>query len=479
MQAKGGRLPLALLLVVTAAIGLAFISNDSLWIDEGNTAYKALRPTITSWYHALISEGGSDAQMPGYMFFAWLWAKTVGTSEIALRASNLVWLFVTVLALRRRPMVWVALLSSPFLLYYLNELRPYMMQIAAAAITLEGLLRMDEDARIGWRWVLAGSILLCSSSLTGVVWVMGVLAYVVVDDPGRLRKSRFWSDLAWAAPILAFLGWFYLRSLLLGQAAASMGGGLLRSLGASAYELIGLMGLGPGRIELREDPASALAHAWLLTPAALVLMAAYAAGAWSLVRSAGRNRLWAVLVGIGLPMLVLCSLIFLKDFRLLGRHLAPLSVVFALGLSRTLSPRIADHRPIRHLAWIGWAAVTIGVVSAIMLRFADRHKKDDYRDAVGMAKTALENGRTVLWAADHRTAGYYGLFDAGGDLVDLAGTDGPPDLKGDELVILTKPDLVDPSGRIRDRLTASGFTVTGRLQAFTIWERTADNTGTP
>ena len=76
------------LFAIPLLLGLVFISPDSLWIDEGYAASKALQGSLAEWYRALVEEGGSDAQMPGYMLFIWAWAKVAGGTELALRLSK-------------------------------------------------------------------------------------------------------------------------------------------------------------------------------------------------------------------------------------------------------------------------------------------------------------------------------------------------------------------------------------------------------
>ena len=64
--------PLFLLLIAGATAFLA-VSSQSLWIDEANSAVKAIVPTWSEFVAKMSVERGSDLQMPGYMILLWIW----------------------------------------------------------------------------------------------------------------------------------------------------------------------------------------------------------------------------------------------------------------------------------------------------------------------------------------------------------------------------------------------------------------------
>jgi hypothetical protein len=464
------RPPLWLVGCITLAMGLLFVSTDSLWIDEGNAASKALQPSLASWYESLVSQGGSDAQMPGYMFYIWAWEKIFGSREFALRASNIPWLLVAIYFLRRTPFFWISLLVSPFVLYYINELRPYLMQIAGAAVIMSCFLERETRLESLWRKFLFGNLILCASSLTGVLWSAGALVSFLAVNPTIYKNKPIWRDLAIAAPPFLLLGAYSLKTLLLGQGAAQMGGGLVLSLAACAYELTGLMGLGPGRIELRENPRSVIQHALPLAGGVLVFGSAYLAGFVTMVKGMTRQQLFIAAMGLAIPLAILFSLVILKDFRLLARHLAPLSILLALALASLLSLSAKGFRFRQTATLLACMVISLGIVSAVSLRLGDRHKKDAYRDASTIAKAAIAEGREVFWAADGLTAAYYGLQVSEPNFQFINLKYPLPEINKPDLIIMSKPDIVDPKGNLRSLLKAQNFEITDTLQAFTIWE---------
>src|SRR5204863_234078 len=148
----------------------------SFWIDEALTAVKAMQPTFNSWWQAMAQEKASDLQMPLYMFYAWAYEKPFGSGEWALRLANLPWFLLGAVSFIRafssRPgaagffhndqqhadegvhapclnRTWTgtlllsfSVLFSPFAWYYLDEARPYAMQIGAGLMIAAALFRL-------------------------------------------------------------------------------------------------------------------------------------------------------------------------------------------------------------------------------------------------------------------------------------------------------------------------------------------------
>ncbi|HEY4951770.1 MAG TPA: hypothetical protein VII71_00100, partial [Verrucomicrobiae bacterium] len=129
-----------------------------------------------------------------------------------------------------------------------------------------------------------------------------------------------------------------------------------------------------------------------------------------------------------------------------------------------------------------------GLISALEIRFAPRHDKDDYRSAVAVAKKAVAEGKRTYWAADVQTAIYYGLIrdeerDTGSSQVILySARDAQKSLPASNLVVLSKVDLYDRSGAIREFLRDNGYEPAEQFQAFQLWRKPAtgvSNAGKP
>ena len=98
------------------------LTSQSLWIDEGAAAIKAMQPTLAGWWEALRTEANSNLQLLFQLGYLWVWEKVFGASEWALRASNIPWFAAGMMALvsiarenRLRVALLILGLSSPFL----------------------------------------------------------------------------------------------------------------------------------------------------------------------------------------------------------------------------------------------------------------------------------------------------------------------------------------------------------------------------
>ena len=172
-------------LTLTILVGLLAIRPDSLWIDEANSASKAIQPNLSAFVGLLKTDRGSDLQMPAYMVALWGWEKIFGKTEYALRSLNImfflsalaaVWLGLRGPAGRR----WIFTLlacSSAYLWAYLSEARPYLLQFCGAtwtAVAWNNPRLFPDPALVARDWTLAflGLLLLFASSLSTVfLWL--------------------------------------------------------------------------------------------------------------------------------------------------------------------------------------------------------------------------------------------------------------------------------------------------------------------
>ena len=144
-----------------------------------------------------------------------------------------------------------------------------------------------------------------------------------------------------------------------------------------------------------------------------------------------------------------------------------LSLLSAAGFERMVS---ANRLWMRATAM---AALAVLLISALEIRFAPRHRRDDYRTAATEALQAITNGRKVLWAADCSAARYYHVpvNEPAVILGSAIGNDSLRSQPAPDLVFLSKPDIYDPKGVIRNYLRNNDFKVIRELQAFRIFAR--------
>jgi hypothetical protein len=473
-----------LLALLACAVTCVAISSQSFWIDETQTALKAVAPTLHGWWHALYQEHNSNMQLPLYMIYIWGWARVFGVSEALLRAGNIPWFFVGFFAishfLRSRPSLRNAALLiyclHPFVWYYLDEARPYIMQLSGALLASGALFAAleapDEPLPSSWWWLfMAGIFILCGAGILGVPWAVVVLIPLVCC-PG-FRRSAFRSGLPAlivSVPLFVLLGsyfgWTVIANVQTGRMRMSVA-----SMLAVFYEQLGLLGLGPGKNDLRAGSVSTL-HPYLLPLSLLALPLG-----WGLFLAARRRfgltpaRLVSVLLLAAIPVCLIFTLGFLRHARVLGRHFSPLFPLILLAEAYLVLLFWESGRPVRRAAAL--LCVAALAVSSLEIRFAARHAKDDYRAAAAAATQTLAQGKTVWWCAARAGALYYH--------VPVSTTDTPGAVrwtygvpahftKLPDMIVLTKPDLGDPNGSIATFVAAHHYHIDRTLQSFTIWK---------
>lgn len=489
-----GQQPLSrdvMLWLTMAATLLAFcmaISGQSYWIDEANTAWRAAEPHFGQLVARMVSDTGSDAQMPLFLAAIWAWEKVAGHGEIALRAMNLLWLVpgLYIFANGRVDRFLVAG-TSAFLWCYLDEARPYGMQIGASLMVF-GLLERavvaactpgggDLLLRPHHLLLLAlGLVALAGSSLLGAIWAAAAVTAAAIAMPWRghrLAASYLAGPAVLLVLVLAPLGLYYLWTVFAGAGGTKVAVTDARNLVFSAYELLGFAGLGPGRMDLRAAGAAAFApHVIALASYGVLVGAVTLAGTIHLARNVAPRTLAACAIALAAATALILFAGYLMHWRVVGRHLAPaLAAVLAVqaaGVTR-LWPR-----PVGKLLVLGFLAMALA--SAASIRFAPRHAKDDYRSAAAVARSALTEGERVWWSADALGALVYdtplGQGCAGALYVFEPQPGFASALQAPTLVVTSKPDIYDPGGVLAAFLSDQHFRVTETFQAFQIWRRT-------
>ncbi|MDB6125908.1 MAG: hypothetical protein JWQ71_4901 [Pedosphaera sp.] len=483
-----------------AVLGLAVcavaISNQSLWIDEALTAGKAGQASLAGWWGMMKGDMGSDLQMPLYMIYVWGFAKVFGASEWALRAANIPWFvtglvaFIGAFPKERRIAAAVVAACCPFAWYYLNEARPYAMQIGASLMIFGAIYRLsqkeNETGSCERFWVVIfflGIISLCGSSMLGVIWAgAACLSLPMVfgwKRVGELARRHLLICLI-SLGLLLVLGGYYVWTLKVGARASEVGRTDLKNVGFVGYELLGFGGLGPGRLVIRDGGIGAfLPFAKEMVLFSVVVLDLVVLAGWSLFHRVPRKTLVGLIAVTGMPIVVLFGAGYAMHFRVLGRHFTPLLTVVLFVLAIGLSARWKRSHWASKPMVIGFLGLSLA--SCFLLRLAERHQKDDYRAAAAFANTALNAGQVVWWNAGKEGAAYYRLPIADGReekgravwLVNPA-----PEILGSlqmpEIIISSKPDVYDNGGVLGEYISQGKYFKLGSFAAFTIWQRKSD-----
>lgn len=473
--------------LVALVVALTAVSSDSFWIDEGLTGYKAIAPSLQECWQRLLDEGNTNLNMLLYMFTAWGWEKLFGHSEFGLRALNIPFLILSAMALwvvtkgRARALSLAFLCVSPFVWFYVNEARTYGILIGFSAVMTAAFYQWisieqrKESHDVIFGWILSiGGILLVWTHIIGIVFEFSI-GCAVLFVLGRRNLLPFLKQVALplVISILFHLGLlFYLMWLKKqGVEANAIGKTEFINIAFWVYEFFGFQGLGQGRNDLRSlEPVIFMNHMipWLLV--GLTWCAATISLLFCPWRKLFlRNTLLIAGFLVLLPLVLFLLIGVVKEIRFLPRYAAVSFPAFCLVLGLLFSHVLQSGKWIKIPVFV--LLLTL-LASSLSLRFAERHKKDDYRGAVALVKDFQHQGKSVLWAADRETAWFYGpSFD--GDPEEGVVSLQQYKLKRPPLpqvVLLSKVDIYDPGGEIRKLLETEKYTKETGPNTFTIYQ---------
>jgi hypothetical protein len=470
------------------------VSNDSLWLDEGDTAMYVMQPDFHAWWDRLRHDGQADCQMPLALLCSWVAGKWWGVQEWQLRALNLLWGALALVGMqrvgRRLQLPWLPMLLAiqPYFWFYTNEARPYALQLAGGTGLLLALVEFY-FARAGgtaWAWLLAvaGFFLFCATLLAPLPVAMTLLAggFIAWRSGWRLERRAVLILLGGLMACIP-VGIYYLTTLLRGARGAQVWPVDLKFLAYIVYEFTGLGGLGLSEAEIRQLARSPHLLAGLSGQVPQLLLPALTLGLLAALFFCGLRRCstrpdcrrlaagLGLVLGLTAAVLVVGSLGLQKAFW--ARHYAPVFPFYVALLGLGVTGLWTMARP----AW-RWLPVLLGgllVFSALNFRFAPALRKEDYRSAAQFARRALAENKSVWWLAGGYSAHYYGLdysearpepgrvFTAFRSSVDVRQLPLPA------VVVCNRPDIHDPGGVVGKIIAQHDYRIAARFQSFVIW----------
>jgi mannosyltransferase len=411
------------LVVLAAALRLATLGLQSYWFDEANTADIAAAPRLGDVLHRVRVE---EFCPPLYYLVAWTWGKLAGTGDVALRLLSatfgvasvpVAWALGRKLVSSRVGLIAAALTAtSPLLLYYSQENRPYALLILLSALSLLLLLRALEQPSA---WRLAGWGAVCVAAVGthyfAAFVVVGEVAVLAVRLPDRRRAA------AAVAPVLVASGAILLLALD-------------QNKGRKPDYITGI----PFHIRLEDTAhefAKGFAKGVTFSPAAglgALAVALICSGLVLLLWRTDRSerRAAALPLAIGAAALVLPVVVKVVStdavyFRNLIGAWIPLVVGLAVGFGARRAGRVG----------IGLAVTlcAVWVAIGIALEANERYHRDDWEGLSRLMGPARED-RAVLLVPDWSRVAFhrYGQFTSG---------------------------LVVPGRRVRELLTVVNWTV--------------------
>ena len=483
-----------IIILLLGALVISFIpSGESLWIDEALTAHYARIDSFHNLVKELRTDTYSEALMPLFIFQTWLIGQLLGDSEWVLRAPNILWGIMAMIALyfggRRLKIPWlpVLLIIHPFFWFYVNEARPYGMQICFASWLWLGLVHFHQGQGSGslWAWIIGTSaFLLCAASMLGVVTVIFVFLTLAI-------LSLIWHKLpdrnglivlgVWIA-ILAILGCYYAWALLQGTTGARLWTVGFQNIQFALFEFSGATGLSPPRAEIRELAKTGnLKELAFRTLPAILLFGSLLGSLILFWLTRWRRRRIDDLAFLSLAITAasfvsLLVLAFMAQWPFWGRHLAPSFPFFLCWLGLTLDE--LGRYSVRWHRVVFTCLLGALLTSSLCLRFSPKHARDDYRSAAQFARERIVNSEIVWWCASPYAAEYYGLPQGTGStthaiLALRLHKQSVSKLPEPQWIILSKPDLYDPTGSIQDYIACHHYQVAKVYPSFRIYTRHA------
>src|SRR5205085_201462 len=258
---------LAAITAVGALLRFAMLGTQSYWVDEAQAANEL----HLSFGTMLSTIGSSEPNPPLFFVLAWSWAKAFGTSEAGLRSLSaiagtavipLAHLCGRELVSRRAGLVAATLVAlSPFMIWYSQEAREYMLLTAFCAASLLFFIRCLNgrgERSLAW-WTLFSALAVLTHYFA---------AFIVAPEAAwliwRLRSRLVWLAVAVVAGVQAallphFLGhashprdWIgaFPLAIRIKQVPVAFGLGSLYQSSLVSYGLIGAAVLGAAVIVL-------------------------------------------------------------------------------------------------------------------------------------------------------------------------------------------------------------------------------------
>jgi uncharacterized membrane protein len=173
--------------LLAAAVRFATVGVQSYWLDESQAAHEvtlSLGGMLSSWNHY-------EGNPPLYFLLAWPWSRVFGTGEAGLRSLSVlmgvalvpvVYLCGRELVSRRAGLLAAAFTAvNPFMIWYSQEAREYMLLglTSAVSLLLFARARRVPTRRALWWWGLAAALALLSQYFAGFLIVAEGVALVL------------------------------------------------------------------------------------------------------------------------------------------------------------------------------------------------------------------------------------------------------------------------------------------------------------
>jgi mannosyltransferase len=203
------RLLIGAILLIAAALRIPTLGRESLWMDEGLTAWLVNLP----WREMIAEIRNWEQTPPGLHAILWVWVQIFGDSDISLRMPSAllgVWAVWWIRRLGRESFGLVAGLVAAALLalnayhiHYSQEARGYSLLVTAGLASWVFFLRClrgEGGVRSQVGYVIATTVMLYAHLYGGFVALAEFLVYGVVWVHSRVTRAERIGFPIWPSP---------------------------------------------------------------------------------------------------------------------------------------------------------------------------------------------------------------------------------------------------------------------------------------
>ena len=397
--------------IVTLYLVLAVyrISDQSLWVDEVISVQAVL--SERSMISLFLS-----SQCPLYFVLLRLWSETVGTSEFALRLFSTVlgalavcvtYAFGRRLLNRKAAAVAVVFLaSSPFFIWYSQEVRYINLMIVTSLLATYCFHQAITTERFGW-WALYGvSSLLAAFSFVSVIFLFLAHGLYLIWRKGARTVLLKWMFCQLITAAL-FAGWFTAQYWeRLGPALALEPALSARRLSGDKLQILDVAGtlpytffafsvgfsVGPSVSELHvsRGVSTLIDHAATIIVVAIVFGGLFLTG----LRQLSQRRSTGVLLVLWLVVPILATFIATTVTTFAAYNVRYVAMAFPAFLLVLGAGVVSFGRPVQTVVMT--VVLVIHAISLSNYYHIPRYAREDARSAARYLESVATPGEVIL-----------------------------------------------------------------------------------
>lgn len=395
-----------IIIVIEVLIAAMSISSYSLWTDEGIRLHAIVFGNLKEVVHY----GLADKQL-FFVLKQYLWTSLIGTSEIATRSLNLLFVLMIIYylnkILKKRDIdtsYGLLLFISPMFVYYMNDAGPYIILLAYSLAFLYYVFFDDtfNSKRTIFMINLTFLLGIGTHFIFGFVYLMYLVKVIYEAYKKQLKFKQHFIMGLFFSPLYLTLLVFYMKAIESGASRGWEPPTVLNILFV-VYSFIGSAGLSLSRNEIRAGHFENLQFYQVVLPGLLVILIGI------LLWMAIKNRALILkphalmLSGTIVYGVVFYLFSYKWHFHFWDRHFIMAYAVFMILLIEVIS-QLSKKRVIKVIVSL---ISILFILSSLQLRFNPYYGKDNYKATIDYLLDSEKS--VILYQGDWKVSNYYGI----------------------------------------------------------------------